>query len=114
MSETAKNHTDRIPSIAIKCQGYKDEKGKTVYAEGHTVVRLVHAQDVKQTTRCAACQKAHTAIAQKAAAMRRRVRKQATKAIEEAKTAKQTLKDCGADLTESQKAQLQLVIDSAK
>ena len=114
MSETAKNHTDRIPSIAIKCQGFKDEKGKVTFAEGHTIVRLVHSQDVKQTKRCVACQKAHTAIAQKSAAMRRRVRKQATKAVEEAKTAKQTLKDCAADLTSDQKAQLQLVIDSAK
>jgi len=113
MSANAKNHTALTPSIAIKCQGYKDEKGKVQYAEDHTPLRLVHKQDVHQTTRCVACQKAHTAIAQKAAAARRRERKQAMKAIEEAKTAKATLKECANELTDAQKAQLQAVIDAA-
>jgi len=114
MTKKATNHTHRTPSIAIKCQGYKDAKGKKQFAEDHTTVRLVHKQDVHQTTRCEACQKMHSKIASAVTRKRAQERKASERDRAEALTAKNTLKTMKDLLTADQKAQLQSIIDAAK
>jgi len=113
VTQKATNHTHRTPSIAIKCKGYKDAKGKTQYAEDHTKVRLVHKQDVHQTTRCVGCQKAHNKVTSAVTRKRAQMRKADERDRAEAVTAKATLKSMASLLTDEQKAQLQSVIDAA-
>jgi len=114
MTKTATNHTHRVPTIPIKCQGFKNAKGVKEFADGHTKVRLVHKQDVHQTKRCEACQKAHSKVASSVTRKRAQGRKLVDRNKAEAAQAKQSLKDMKDLLTAEQKAQLQSVIDAAK
>jgi hypothetical protein len=50
----------RRKKVAVTCSGYKDEKtGEHKVAPGHQARSIVFSEDVHQTSRCPACQKAY-------------------------------------------------------
>lgn len=101
-----KNHTDLPKTIPIECKGYRDDTGKMQFAKGHTELRLVHAQDVKQCVRCEACQKAHAKVRTKTYRAGRAATDRAKKVQLKATEAEAVMKEYGDRLSKAQIAEL--------
>lgn len=109
--EKAKNHTDLPKTVPIECKGYVDPKtDKTVYASGHTELRLVHSQDATQCTRCEACQKAFNKIRSAASRGERSLKNSLKKAVLKKTEAEGVLAQYGDRLAKVQQAELREAI----
>lgn len=105
------NHTTLPKTVVIECQGYgKDAKGNPLHAEGHTEIRLIHAQDRKQCKRCEVCQAMYTKIQQKARRGDVAVRDAARKAVARKKQAEGVMAEYKDRLDKTQLAELQRAI----
>ena len=109
------NHTQSPKTHVITCKGYKKPGVKQImFAEGHTKLRLVHPQDAKQTTRCVACQKAHSKVQGAKTRAKSLAKKASQRVVDRGLGAEQTLKANRKDLNADQIAVLEGAIKAGK